>query len=93
LEDHAIDDVGIFYGHLVYVGILWPFGIFCGYFVYFFTFWYFVPRKIWQPWFRKKSLAQKKEDSLKSGFPWLKLMDGGFRMVCSSWPEKKSIKA
>jgi hypothetical protein len=32
--------------------ILWPFGIFCGNLVYFSPFWYFVPRKIWQPWRR-----------------------------------------
>jgi energy-coupling factor transporter transmembrane protein EcfT len=39
---------GILYGHLVYFvtiwSILWLFGIFV------FTFWYVVPRKIWQPW-------------------------------------------
>jgi hypothetical protein len=29
--------------------ILWPLGIFCGHLVYFLPFWYFVPRKIWQP--------------------------------------------
>jgi hypothetical protein len=43
----------IFYGHLVYftaiVNILYPFGIFYGNLVYFPTFWYFGPRKIWQP--------------------------------------------
>jgi hypothetical protein len=33
----------IFYGH---------FGIFCGHLVYCPPFWYFVPRKIWQPWSR-----------------------------------------
>jgi hypothetical protein len=43
----------VFYGHLVYFtaigSILWPFGIFCGILVYFPRFWYFAPRKIWQP--------------------------------------------
>jgi hypothetical protein len=36
--------------------ILWPFGLFYGHLVYFvviwyvfFLFWYFMPRKIWQP--------------------------------------------
>jgi hypothetical protein len=42
----AMEDVGIFHGHLVNFTaiwyILWTFGIF-------FTFWYLVPRKIWQP--------------------------------------------
>jgi hypothetical protein len=35
--------------------ILPPLGIVCGHLVYFgifFPFWYVVPRKIWQPWFR-----------------------------------------
>jgi hypothetical protein len=49
-----MEDVGIFYGHLVH------FTVFCNrYFMdiwyglcafgIFFPFWYFVPRKIWQP--------------------------------------------
>jgi hypothetical protein len=45
--------LGIFYDHLAYFtaigNILWPFGILCGHLVYFSPFWYFVPRKIWQP--------------------------------------------
>jgi hypothetical protein len=48
-----MENLGIFYDHLVYFtaigNILWPFGIFCGRVVYFSKFWYFVPRKIWQP--------------------------------------------
>jgi hypothetical protein len=48
-----MENLGIFYDHLVYFtaigNILWPFGIFCGHLVYFGQFWYFVPRKIWQP--------------------------------------------
>jgi hypothetical protein len=65
LEGLAIKDVGIFFGHLVYTTailyILWSFCIFYG---YFFPFWYFLPRKIWQPWqcvsqkFAKDSLFQ-----------------------------------
>jgi hypothetical protein len=39
---------------LVYFMTIWsilqPFGIFCGNLVYFSPFWYFGPRKIWQPW-------------------------------------------
>jgi hypothetical protein len=38
---------GLFYGYFAYFVaiwyILWLFGIF-------FSFWYVVPRKIWQPW-------------------------------------------
>jgi hypothetical protein len=53
LGDLAMETLGIFYDHLVYFtaigNILWPFGIFCGHLVYFSPFWYFVPRKIWQP--------------------------------------------
>jgi hypothetical protein len=49
----AIENLGIFYEHLVYftaiLTILWPFGIFCGHLVNFSPFWYVVPRKIWQP--------------------------------------------
>jgi hypothetical protein len=57
----AMEDVGIFYGHLVhfmdfcfilwsYVILLWTFDIVRGNLVYFFPLLYFVPRKIWQPW-------------------------------------------
>jgi hypothetical protein len=53
LEGLALKDVGIFYGYLVHFTvfcyILWTFGIARGNLVYFFAFWYFVPRKIWQP--------------------------------------------
>jgi hypothetical protein len=48
-----MEDVGIFYGHLVHFTvfcyILLTFGIVRGNLVYFPPFWYFVPRKIWQP--------------------------------------------
>jgi hypothetical protein len=43
----------VFYGHLVYIGSWWLFGIF-------FPFWYFVPRKIWQPCKRRQNAAEKK---------------------------------
>jgi hypothetical protein len=60
-----MEDEGIFYGHLVYFTvfcyILWRYkwhswhnginGIVRGFLVYSFPFWYFVPRKIWQPCF------------------------------------------
>jgi hypothetical protein len=46
-EGLAMENVGILYGHLVYILyhcliFLWPFGIF-------FSFWYVLSRKIWQP--------------------------------------------
>jgi hypothetical protein len=48
-----MEDVGIFYGHLVYFTdiryILWPLVTFSGSLVYLFPFWYVVARKIWQP--------------------------------------------
>jgi hypothetical protein len=34
----------------VFCYILWTFGIVRGNLVHFPPFWYFVPRKIWQPW-------------------------------------------
>jgi hypothetical protein len=43
LEGLAMENLGIFYDHLVYFTatehILWPFGIFCGHLVYFPPFW------------------------------------------------------
>jgi hypothetical protein len=61
----AMEDAGIFRGHLAYFmdiwSILWTIGLFyghlvyfmdeciCGSLVYFSPFWYVVPRKIWQP--------------------------------------------
>jgi hypothetical protein len=49
-----MEDVGIFYGCLVYhtaiLVFLWPFGIFL-LFGIFFLFWNILPRKICQPWF------------------------------------------
>jgi hypothetical protein len=54
-----MENLGIFYDHLVYYtatgNILWPFGILCGHLVYFPPFWYFVRRKIWQRCFIVKS--------------------------------------
>jgi hypothetical protein len=53
-----MEDIGTFYGHLV------QFTVFCyifltfvkvrGNWAYFIPFWYFVPRKIWQPWGRER---------------------------------------
>jgi hypothetical protein len=54
LEGPAMKNLGIFYDHLVYFtaieNMLWPFGIICDHLAYISPFWYFVPRKIWQPW-------------------------------------------
>jgi hypothetical protein len=48
-----MEDVDIFNGHFVHFTtfcyILWTFGVVRGNLVYFSPFWYFVPRKIWQP--------------------------------------------
>jgi hypothetical protein len=54
-----MEDVGIFYGRLVYLtGIwyfcghfvcLWPSGIFYGHLGIFFPFWYFAPKKSGSP--------------------------------------------
>jgi hypothetical protein len=57
-----MEDVGIFYGHLVHFAvfcyILWTFGIVRGNLVNLFPFWYFVPRKIWQPCVRPRLLCK-----------------------------------
>jgi hypothetical protein len=48
-----MEDVGIFYGHLVHFMVfcytLWTFGIVRGNLLYFSPFCYFVPRKIGNP--------------------------------------------
>jgi hypothetical protein len=48
-----MEDIDIFYGHLVYFTANWnnlcTFGMFCSNLVYFSPFWYVVPIKIWQP--------------------------------------------
>jgi hypothetical protein len=53
MEGLAMENLGIFYDHLVYftaIGhILWPFVIFCGNLVYFSPFGYFVPKKSGNP--------------------------------------------
>jgi hypothetical protein len=45
-----MEDVGIFYGHLVHFTVfcymLWTFGTVRGHLAYFFPFWYFVPGKM-----------------------------------------------
>jgi hypothetical protein len=50
LECLAMEDVGIHYGHLVYLTAisytLWAFGKFLGNLVYFLPLWYVIPRKI-----------------------------------------------
>jgi hypothetical protein len=59
-----VEDVGLFYGRLVYLTdtwyFLWPFGKFYGHFGIFFPFWYVVARKIWQPCFWMQSNTEKR---------------------------------
>jgi hypothetical protein len=56
LDGLAMENLAIFYNHLIYFAafgnIVWPFGILCDNLVYFPSFWYFGPRKIWQPWLK-----------------------------------------
>jgi hypothetical protein len=60
-----MDDVGKFYGRLIYftaiLRILWPFGKFYGYLVYFSRFGILYQEKIWQPCI---GLATRKNHSL-----------------------------
>jgi hypothetical protein len=55
-------DDSIDYGHLahftVFCYILCTFGTVCGKLVYFFPFWYFIPRKIWQPCAEMETMTQ-----------------------------------
>jgi hypothetical protein len=48
LEGLSKENVGIFYGHLVYLiaiwYILWPFGTFCGHLIHFVVIWYMFSR-------------------------------------------------
>jgi hypothetical protein len=64
-----MENVGILYGHLNYFmaigNILWPFVTFGGHLVYFSPFWYFEPRKIWQPCYVHK---QRKHSTTTLGF-------------------------
>jgi hypothetical protein len=41
--------------------MLLPFGTFCGHLVHFVPFWYFVPRKIWQPCSEVERAQQQKK--------------------------------
>jgi hypothetical protein len=55
--------VGIFYGHLVHFTVfcynVLTFGTVRGNLVYFPPFWYFVPRKIWQPWLELRLVTHR----------------------------------
>jgi hypothetical protein len=50
--------------------ILWTFGIVRGNLVYYFPFWYFVPRKIWQPWLELIFLNFKRSNSFAGRHHW-----------------------
>jgi hypothetical protein len=59
-----MEKVGIFYGGLEYITviwyILWPFGNLCSdNLVYFPQFWYIVQIKLWQPWYKRVSPGRK----------------------------------
>jgi hypothetical protein len=59
-----VEDIGIFYGSLVYFAAVWyilcPFGIFCGGLAYFFLLWYVAPCKICNPTWEANSCFAKK---------------------------------
>jgi hypothetical protein len=50
-----MENVGIFYVHLVYFTAI---GIFCGHLVYFFRFGALCTIKIWQPWLHNRCQCQ-----------------------------------
>jgi hypothetical protein len=87
----------IFYGHLVYFMdtwyILWTFSIFCS---NLFSFWYVVPRKIWQPCLQVHILRYLYVE--KSTTFFLKLFTTGNHtksglpdFSCDNIPERKII--
>jgi hypothetical protein len=49
--------------------ILWTFGIVRGNLAYFFPFWYFVPRKIWQPCWRVTLRREPSKNNQEKTFP------------------------
>jgi hypothetical protein len=49
----------LFYGHLICICLLWPFGIFCGNVAYFPHFLYIAPRKIWQPSSKRLTFGER----------------------------------
>jgi hypothetical protein len=66
-----MEDIGIFYDHLVYFSaignILWPFGMFCGHLEYFFPVLVFCAKKnlatqVYRP---EQSFEKKKKKSRK----------------------------
>jgi hypothetical protein len=89
-----------FYGHLEYFKAiwynLWQFGIVCGYLVYFSPFWYFVPRKIWQPWVgvkvRRRSAHPNPLSFSKNESNWIKKDErkGIRRKKVTVWQGKKT---
>jgi hypothetical protein len=70
---------------------LWPYGAFYGHLVYYLPFWYFVPRKIWQPW---ANLATVTVSETKYLFPLTsnryaeQVFNSVFHTVCSAFESK-----
>jgi hypothetical protein len=56
-----------FKGRFVY---FWKFGRFCSHLVDIFPVWYFVPRKIWQPWLIGKNLPPTLQTEQKLFYGW-----------------------
>jgi hypothetical protein len=70
-----MENAGIFYGHLVYVTVIWymlrPFGLCYGHLVYFVFIWYLVQRQIWQPCTPVKVIDSVAQILLTEKFLWL----------------------
>jgi hypothetical protein len=85
-----MENLGHFYDHLVYItaigNILWIFGIFCDNLAYFSPFWYFGPRKIWQPWpsSRPAQLAPRRNVGTNSRLNFFKKLPSGANPTSSS---------
>jgi hypothetical protein len=88
-----MEDDGILYGHLVqftlFCYILWTFGIVRGNLVYFSPFWYFAPRKIWQPWLERPWIHFSKYENHKM---LISARDDGFSSAHSLLVDTQQIK-
>jgi hypothetical protein len=67
--------------------ILWPIGMCCGPLAYLSTFWYVVPRKIWQPW-PNPILCLHNVQTVR--VPLIRLFAKWMRTYCASLGTKKS---
>jgi hypothetical protein len=80
LEGLAIEDVGVFYGHLAYFTaiwyILWPFGIFYGHLVYFSRFGMLYKEKSGNPALSTEELLKTQLSLIERNVWWKGIVFG-----------------